>query len=349
MSAQITLSNTEKIGLLGNLSTLLSAGIPVLEAVDSILEDTKGHQRKVLETLKADLLQGKRVYSSFARYPRLFDRVTINLIKASEEAGTLETTLKDIQEHIQKEIEFSDKVKFAMIYPTLILLLFTGVLLMILIVVIPKIASVFSRLKVQLPLPTRILIFASDILLKQTLYLVGGVVVISGLLIFLYKRNRQTIMTFIFGFPLISGLVKQIDFTRFSRSMYLLLSSGLPITTALELSGEVVLRRDTAKLIAKCKDMIVGGKRMADGLRTQKGLVPTIMIKLTEAGEKSGTLDKSMSDISKYLDYQVTNTLKTITAVIEPALLVFVGISVGAMMLAIIAPIYGLIGQVSSR
>lgn len=349
MNSRVTLSASEKIGLLSNLSTMLGAGIPILEAINSSLEDTHGHTKKILETLRADLMQGKSLYDSFGQFPRVYDKVTLNLIKASEEAGTLETTLKDLREHIQKEVEFMDKIKFAMIYPALILVLFAGLLLVILVVVIPKISSVFSRLHVTLPLPTKILIFASDILLKQTWFFLGGLFGTVAVLFIIFKSNRRLILEALYRLPLVSQLIKQIDLTRFTRNMFLLLSSGLPIVTALELSQDVVLRAKTAKIITLSKNMIASGKKLSEGLRTGKGYIPSLMIKLVEAGEKSGSLDKSMGEISNYLDYQVTNSLKTITAVMEPVLLVIVGVSVGAMMLSIISPIYGLIGQIGNR
>jgi len=349
MNSRISLSASEKIGLLSNLSTMLGAGIPILEAVSSSLEDTRGNTKKVLESLHADLMQGKSLYDSFGQYPRVFDKVTLNLIRASEEAGTLETTLKDLREHIQKEVEFTDKIKFAMIYPGLILTLFAGLLLVILVFVIPRIASVFSRLHVTLPLPTKILIFASNILLKQTWFFLGGLAGLFAVFFIFYKTNRRLILEGLFHLPLVSELIKQIDLTRFTRNMFLLLSSGLPIVTALELSQDVVLRAKTAKIITLSKNMISSGKKLSEGLRTGKGYIPSLMIKLIESGEKSGTLDKSMGEIATYLDYQVTNSLKTITAVMEPVLLVVVGISVGAMMLSIISPIYGLIGQIGNR
>lgn len=346
---QVTLTTSEKIGLIGNISTMLAAGISIMEVVNSLLEDTKGNQRKVLEALKSDLQQGKRLHASFSQFPRVFDKVTINLLKAAEEAGTLEITLKDLKAHIQKQLEFTDKVKFAMIYPVLILFLFLGVLLVMLLFVIPKISTVFSRLKVSLPLPTRILIFVSDLLIKHTLYFAGGLILFVLIIVFIYRTNRQRFLEFMYRLPLISSLVKQIDLTSFTRSMYLLLSSGLPIVTALELSEAVVLRQHMSRIIEVCRQMVTSGRRLTDGLRLGKGYVPSLVVKLIEAGEKSGTLDKSMQEVSEYLDYEVTNTLKTITAVMEPVLLVIVGVSVGAMMLAIITPIYGLIGQVGNR
>lgn len=342
----ITLSNSEKLSMLRNLGVMLGSGIPLAEAVESLLEDTKGNLRKVLLTLKADLMQGQQISGSLAGFARVFDKVTISLIKAAEEAGTLETTLKDLQEHIQAEIEFTDKIKFAMIYPGLIMTLFVGVLVMILTVVVPRISSVFSRLRVELPLPTKVLIWASNLLLNNTaLIIIGLVVVVAGGII-LYKNQRQLVLGLVFGVPGVSGLVRQIDWARFSRSLYLLLSSGLPITVALNLAADVVMDGRIGKVISKCREMVIAGKKVSDGLRWGKKLVPHLMIKLVEAGERTGTLDRSMQEISEHLDYEVGNSLKALTAILEPVLLVVVGISVGGMMLAIIAPIYGLIGQV---
>lgn len=155
-------------------------------------------------------------------------------------------------------------------------------------------------------------------------------------------------MGIFFSLPIISNLVKLIDLTRFSRSLHLLLSSGLPITSALELTIDVVASSKTAKVIEDCKEMVLSGKQLSSGLKNAKGYVPAIMVKLIEAGEKTGTLDKSLLDISEYFDYEVTSTLKSLTALIEPIMLVVVGIVVGGMMLSIIAPIYGLISQIGS-
>jgi type II secretory pathway component PulF len=343
---KLTLKGSEKIGLISNLSTMLSAGIPIIEAVDSILTDTKGSQKKILETLKQDLMDGKRVYVAFADFPGCFDPITVNLIKAAEEAGTLETTLRDLKDHIQRDMEFSDRVKSALIYPIVILFVFMAILLMILIFVIPRIASVFKKLRIQLPLPTRIMIFVSDIMTQHTLALIASLIVGFVLLILLYKKHRATFVSIFSSLPLISKLTREIDLARFSRSLFLLLSSGIPITTALELSKDVIFRGQTAQVINVSREMIMSGKRLSDGLRTGKNNIPTIVIKLVEAGEKSGSLDKSMHDISEFLDYQVSNTLKNLTAIIEPVMLVLVGFAVGGMMLTIIAPIYGLIGQI---
>ncbi|MEK7071082.1 MAG: type II secretion system F family protein [Patescibacteria group bacterium] len=348
-TSKISLSINDKIGLFGNLATMLAAGISILEVVDSLLEDVKGGQKKILERLRADITQGKPIHESFSYFPNSFDRVTINIIKAAEQAGTLDTTLKDLKKHIQQEHEFIDKVKSALTYPVVIFVVFIGVMLMILIVVIPKIAVVFTRLHVELPLPTRILIFVSDLLIKNTFLFIAGIVAFVAIIFFIYKNNRKLLLNSIFSLPLVSQLVREIDLTRFTRSFALLLTSSIPIISALELTQDVVVQRDLAHVIQQTKDMVLSGKKISDGLKLAKGKIPSIMIKIIEAGEKTGSLDKSMQEISEHLDYQVSNTLRTLTALLEPVMLVLVGVLIGGMMLAIIAPIYGLVGQVGAR
>jgi type IV pilus assembly protein PilC len=149
--------------------------------------------------------------------------------------------------------------------------------------------------------------------------------------------------------PVVSLLAQQIDLTRFTRSLYLLLSAGLPITVALELTQDVVLKKNIYNAIKHTKTVVFSGKKLSQGLKDNKKVIPSIMIKIIEAGERSGSLDKSMLDVSEYLDYQVSNTLKTLTALLEPIMLVGVGVMVGGMMMAIIAPIYQMIGSVGTR
>lgn len=345
----VTISNSEKIELIMNLSTMIAAGISILSAVESLLEDAKGNQKIVLQTLNDHIFQGKRVYSAFAEFPQIFDKVTVNIVKAAEESGTLDVILKDIKDNIRKEMEFNDKLKSALMYPVLIMIVFVGVLLMILIVVIPKISVVFLRLKVALPLPTKILMFASDIVMNQTIPFVLISVTIIGVIVYLFKTQRNIILQPFLSLPVIAPLILKIDLTRFTYSMYLLLNSGIPITIALQLTEEIVVKKEVFAIIHKTYDMVVSGKNMSEGLKKGKKIIPSIMIKIVEAGERSGTLDKSLHDVSEYLDYEVASSIKTATALLEPIMLVIVGILVGGMMMAIIAPIYGLIGNVGAK
>lgn len=345
----ISLSYQDKIALLANFSTMLAAGISILESVDSLLEDAKGSQKKVLQVLREDLVQGKHVYICFSKFPQIFDKVTVNIIKAAEEAGTLDVTLIDIKNHLQKEMEFLDKVRSAMIYPIMIFIVFIAVMLGILIFVIPRMASVFTRMKVELPLPTKIMIIVSDFILTNYIGIIIALVAFIVFLAFIYKKKKSVLTNILFSMPLISNLIKEMDITRFSQSMSLLLRSGLTITQALELCQEVVWRRDVSALIKHTHTVVMSGKRVSEGLRHGKTIFPVILIKIIEAGEKTGSLDKSLQDIGEYMDYQVSRTLATLTSLLEPIMLVFIGVIVGGMMMSIIAPIYGMIGQINRR
>lgn len=189
----------------------------------------------------------------------------------------------------------------------------------------------------------------SNFITQNTIGLIVGFIVFVILTMVLYKKNRFIIFAVIFSIPGISELIKQMDITRFTRSLALLLSSGLTIIQALELTENVVLRRDISRLIKHAKNNLIAGKRLSEGLRSQKNLFPSMVIKLVEAGEKTGSLDKSLQDVSEYMDYQVTRTLETLTTLIEPIMLIMIGFIVGGMMLSIIAPIYGLITQIGTR
>ena len=185
--------------------------------------------------------------------------------------------------------------------------------------------------------------------LKNTIIVFAVLAIVVVGFVFLFKKQKRIILSIFFSVPLISDLVKKIDLTRFTRSMYLLLSAGITINVALKLAQDVVIKKDVLDALIRTRDAILSGKKLSDGLKESKNVIPSIMIKIIEAGEKSGSLDKSMEDISEYFDYEVSNSLRTILSLIEPIMLVVVGVMVGGMMLSIIAPIYGLIGQVGAR
>ncbi len=346
--SNITLSTSDKVGLVSNLHTMLAAGIPILEVVVSLLEDAKGNQKKILTAMKEDLGQGQHLYYTFGRFPRVFDKVTVSIIKASEEAGTLDEALKDMKINTLKDREFNDRIKGALIYPVFIMVIFLVVMGVILTVVVPRISTVFSRMKVNIPLPTQIMFKISGALFAYPYQIIAGAAIIIAGFIYLFKRYKIFFIRALISLPLISFLARQIDLTRFSRNLYLLLNSGIPITTALELSQETVIKKEIYDALVHARQNVTAGKKFSEGLKDHKKIIPLIMIKIIEAGERSGTLSTSMQDISEYLDYEVASTLKTVTALIEPLMLVLVGVLIGGMMVSIIAPMYSLISQVGA-
>lgn len=343
----LSMNSNEKLNFFSNFSTLLGAGISILEAVDSLRSDAKGPTKKILDTMHEDLLSGKNVSVSFSRFPKVFSPVMVSVMKAAEEGGNLAVTLKDLRKQLMKEIEFRDKVRSALMYPAVVVVVMLGIFLLILVEAIPRIATVFTNLHMQLPLPTRILISLSNILLHDTLFVVGGTIILISILLLLIKKRPAWALSIFYKLPIVSDLILQIDLTQFSRNVSLLLHSGVTITSALELSSSSVVRPDVAHAIAYAHARVSSGEDLSSALKKYKRLFPSVMVKIIEAGEQTGTLDTSLQDICEFLEYKVTNSLKTLTTLLEPILLVVVGIVVGSLMLSIIGPIYNLIGQVS--
>jgi type II secretory pathway component PulF len=345
---KISLPRNETLTLISTFATMINAGIPILEIVDTLLDEAKGNLKKLLMSVREDLIQGQPLHMAFAKFPLIFDKISVNLIKASEEAGTLHIVLKDLRDQIQKDMEFTDKIKSALLYPLIVLIVFVGVLMVILFFVIPRIGQVFIELGVDLPLPTRILIFMSDSITKNTIPVILIFIIIIASIHFLFKYQKGLVFGFLFNLPIISEIVKAIDLTRLFRSMYLLLNSGVIITSALELAQDVVVRQDVAKSIKLCQETVLSGKRLSEALKERREIFSGTIVKIVEAGERTGTLDKSMNDLAQDLDYKVTRMLTTSTKLIEPIMLVVMSILVGGMMMSIIAPIYGLVGSIGS-
>jgi type II secretory pathway component PulF len=343
----LTLLNSEKLGLFSNLSTMVNAGLTLMESTDALLSDATGNLKILLTGIQSDITQGKPLHASLVKYPKIFDSVTVTIIKAAEESGTIHVVLKDIKNSVKKDIEFADKIKSALMYPVIIMVVFTGVLVLLLTFVIPKIATVFLRLRVNLPLPTKILIAVSNLIVNYTVPTIAGVAAVIGIGILLYKNQKKLFMRMFLNLPYISGIARQIDLTRFCRCLFLLLNSGIPISTALSLTQQVAVKQEIVRAIAAAEASVISGSPMTDGLRGHKA-IPSLMVKIIEVGERSGSLDKSMEDLTEYFEYQVTNSLNNFIILLEPIILVAVGVIVGGMMMAIIAPMYNLIGQVGS-
>lgn len=347
--AGVTMSASEKLNFMSNIVTMLRAGIPIASVIETLLEDAKGGEKIVLSTIKEDLQAGKTLADAFAQFPLIFDTVVVSLIQASEQAGTLEQTLDDLVKTIRKDIEFMDKVKGALFYPSMVVVVFGAVFLMILVVVMPKIAQVFGRMQMELPFMTKLMISSSNLLVTRWPFILAGIISLIVFLFILYRAQKNKFIHTFLSLPGIVTLSKQIDVTRFSRSMHLLLVSGVPITDSLVLATKVVWTKPAKLAVKKGLDAATSGMPFSSGLRIKSSPFPNMMIKLIEVGEQTGTLDKAMQDVSEFMDYQVSKTLGKLTMMLEPIMLVLVGVAVGAMMMSIIGPIYNMIGQVGAR
>jgi type II secretory pathway component PulF len=342
----VRLTPTEKLEFISNLAAMLSAGIPLLESVEALIEGSKSRSKIVLEELKKDLESGQTIADSLSRFPESFDPIAINLIRGAEESGNLEKNLKDLADTYRKDIEFNRKVKGALAYPLFVFVVFTAIMTVILTFVIPRISQVFSRLDVDLPLVTRFLIFLSGLLINFWPWIVGGLILAGVLFYWILKTRRRQILYLLSSLPFLSELAREIDLVRFSRSMALLLASGIPISKSLELSQNVLVRKELIDILEFARQEVSQGKKLSEALGVKKGVIPQILIRIVSTGERSGGLERSFQESSEFFDNRVSATIRTITTLLEPTILVVVGLVVGVIMLSIIAPIYQLIGSI---
>lgn len=348
-TAHIRLKGKERLSLFTDLSTMLTAGIPILEAVDSLESDSKGSMRRVLRVMHDSLNNGEPLSRALERLPDAFDPVSINLIRAAEAGGTLEETLHDIVITTKKELAFSDQLRTTMIYPAFVMVVFLGIVVLMLTFVIPRIAKVFSTMHVNMPFITRAMIAASAFFMKHWILVSVAFIALIVLMVFLYKANRRAIIRGILSLPVLKVLGTNIDYTRFSRSFGLLMHAGVPVLEALELSERVIQKKQIIAVVKQMKTNVEAGQPLSEGLRNAHGVVPPIMARSIETAETSGTLEQTMQNLTDYFEEQVANSLKIISSLVEPVLLVMVGLMVGTLMITIIAPIYNLISQINPK
>ncbi len=343
------LSSKQKLSLFENLHTMLSAGIPIVESFDSIKEDMPAGHKKLMSDIQKSLTEGVSLSTALSKPKGLFDPITVNLLNSGEKSGNLVEVLEEIVIHIKREIDFSSKVKTALLYPLLVFILFIGIMVVIMTYVIPRISEVFGKLKVDIPVPTQILITASEFFNEYWIWILVATVLLIVGLVLLARFKKRFLMNMLSSMPFVSGLFLKIDISRLFRSMHVLLSSGITIDDSVEYSAQVVSNKKLIKVLKSSKNVLLEGKSLSEGLKQDHKLFGNLTLRMLQAGEISGTLENSVKRISEDYDKKVEESLKMITTILEPVMLITIAVFVGGIMLAIIAPIYQMIGNISQR
>lgn len=347
-ASNIQLRGKDKLALFTDMSTMLTAGIPIMEIIESLSHDTKGDMRVILGTLHRSLVNGEPLSQGMAAFPRTFDPVTLNTMRAAETGGTLEETLQDIVRTLKKELEFSGTIHTAMIYPAFIGVLFLGIILLMLTFVIPRISEVFTSLHVAMPPATRLMIAMSSFFVVNWITVTAAALVAFASISLFIKSNSRAIVRALLNMPGLRRLGINIDLARMTRSFALLIRAGIPLDEALVLSKRVVRKPQILRAIEHMQHNIDAGRSLGSNLREMQHVIPPIMARSIETAESSGTLEQTMQNLAEYFDEQVNASLKAATALMEPVIIVVIGMMVGALMITIIAPIYNMISQISA-
>jgi type IV pilus assembly protein PilC len=347
-----SVSQKEKIFFAEHLSLMIKGGIPINEAIETLRDETKSQVfKKSLEDILKKILEGQRLNKTLESHPRIFDKFFCNVVKVGEESGTLEENLKYLAQQLKSDYEMKRKVRGALIYPFIIIGLALIVGLTITLFVLPKIIGLFQVLEIELPLATRILINVTSFLKRNFIFLIIGAFLLS----FIFKiLQRSKLFKFYFdkislSLPFLNQIFQNLNLSRFSRTSYTLLKSGMPILESLDICIDIQSNEVFKKNLILVKLGVERGEKISQGLKKSPKFFPSMFSQMITIGEKSGALEESFLYLSNFYEGEVESTLKNLSEILEPVLLILVGIFVAFVALATIIPIYRFVGALRFR
>lgn len=343
----------DKVLLVKHLSTMIGSGISINEALEVIVDQsTSSKFRNVITQVRKKIVAGQTLGDALAGYPKIFDPLFVNIIRVGERSGTLEKNLDYLANELEARLDLKRKIKAASFYPMIIFAATFGLGLVLSYFVLPKITKLFDSLQVDLPLSTKLLLDFSALMESHGGLIILGVIgfVIAFKFLVSQSFTKPVWHRFILSLPVAGGVIINYNLVMISRTLSILLRSGLTIDDAITISINTTLNEVYKKKLKLILPQIQKGKNLSDALSSfkqskRKPLFSLLMIKMLGVGEKSGKLDESLLYLSEYYDKEVDNTTKSLTTVLEPFLLLFVGLIVGFIAISVISPIYEVTGK----
>jgi len=341
----INIKLKEKIFFVQQLGIMIRTGISMSVALGTLAEQTpnKGF-KKVLKDLQQRIEKGNLLSDGLASYEKTFGELFINMVRAGEESGKLEDVLRQLFVQMKKDSETIGKVKGAMIYPSIVvsLMLVIGVLMMI--YVIPNITGIFKELDVALPLATRILIFMSDFTVNHGLLLLVGVIILVGSFIAIIRtpKGKYQFHRILLKTPVAGKIIKKINIARFCRTIGSLLKTDIPIVKSFEITARILSNRLYREALQDAKEKIKKGIPIEQSLRPYPKLFPPVVLQMIAVGEETGALDEILEESAIFYEDEVSETMNNLPTIMEPLLMIILGVGVGGMAVAVIMPLYSL-------
>jgi type IV pilus assembly protein PilC len=342
-----SVSIADKAAFCRFMATMLRAGLPLPEAIDILRQEAQNPtMRQILFDVSFHIRKGGTLSTVMSRYKNEFDAVFLTMIKAGEESGSLEKSFDYLAKQLLASYELSQKVKSSMMYPSVIIFAMIGSAIIMVAFVLPQMAQVFLTLNVELPPVTKFVLntgktIGDNLAITLGLAFMG---ILSSIAAFIIRPSRQFIVSGLVKLPVVSKVMDQLDTARFARTLSTLLRSGVPIMVALDVSSDVLSQ---PRLKQQAKEFSVGvakGQSLAEILSHQKKSFPVTMIQTIRAGEKTGSLEIVLDELASFYELEVDYSLKRATALIEPILMLLIGLAVGAMVILMITPIYSIVG-----
>ena len=348
-----TMSIKEQTFFIKRLSFLIRAGVPILESMIMIKAQTRKNNHSIIfQTIIADLSKGLYLSKSLAKFRKIFGDFSINIISSGESAGTLPDTLEYLAEELKKKSTLRKKIATALIYPIIITIATFGITVFLMVYLFPKIMPVFTSLHITLPLSTRVVIFFSNFLKDYGLVLIILLLTCITSIMVTLKQNQVFHFYFdklIIKLPLIGNVVKNYNLANITRSLGLLLKSGLTLAETLEITtritGNLVYKEELKNMMSVTNR----GERMSVYLTASRELFPDVVAQIISVGERSGNLSHSLIYLSELYETEVDDFTKNLSSTIEPILMIVMGILVGFIAISIITPIYSITQNLSSQ
>ncbi|MEI8232438.1 MAG: type II secretion system F family protein [bacterium] len=341
---------TEKLMFTKNLGVMIGAGIPLAEALYTLEKDAKNPSlAKLIRSIKLQVESGKALSLSLTKFPKVFDKVYLNLITIGEQSGTLDETLKFLAEQLTKLHVLKKKIQGAMMYPLLVVGVMFTIGIGLSLFVLPKLVDFFAAFDQKLPLSTRILLGFANLMKNHGILVVSifvGIIIGFNLVIKIpfVKKWWDKI---IFHLPIFGNFLHESAMAELSRNMSVLLKSGVPIIAGLATLIESQSNTHIQDSLRQLQLGLSKGKKMGDTIESSKLTVfPSLFSKMIAVGERTGKLDEMLSYLAEYYDEEIEDLSKNLTTILEPVLLVIVGLMVGFMAIAIIGPIYQITGSI---
>lgn len=342
-------SATERILFTRNLGAMLQAGLSLSRALSVIERQSKGVKLKeIVKEVSADIKKGSDLSSAMKKHPRAFSSLVTSMVAAGEEAGTLAESLGTISDQLERAHDLKKRVRGAMIYPSVIVFVLIAVGSAMMIYIVPTLTETFKSMEVELPLSTKVVIAISDFLVAHTLIaFLSFVALIAGFIAGMRTaRGKRLFETIFLKIPILGTLMKETNSARTGRTMNSLLSSGVNMLTALEITENVIQNSYYKDVLISAKTEVEKGQALANVFIKNEKLYPPLVGELIAVGEETGALPKMLAEIAKYYENEVSQKTKNMSTIVEPFLMLIVGGAVGFFAVSMISPIYGITSSI---
>ncbi|MEK7107810.1 MAG: type II secretion system F family protein [Patescibacteria group bacterium] len=340
-----SVSMQDKISFARNLGAMIQAGLSLPRALFVLERQTKNRQfKKIIGGVAGEIKKGTALAEALKNYPKVFSPLFVAMVKAGEEGGTLANSLKLVSIQTNQMYVLKKRVRGAMIYPAILIILMLVIAIMMLIFVIPSLTATFKDLNVPLPLSTKVIIAVSDFFSAHTtLFFVGlGLFLVGGLVAFRSKKGRKIFSTVALHIPLIGRLVKETNSARTARTLSSLLTSGVSAALAFDITAEVVQNHHYQIVLKAAGASIQKGNPLYQIFSDAEKLYPPFLAEMVGIGEETGKLAEMLMEVAGFYEEEVERQTKDMSTVIEPFLMIVVGLAVGFFAVSMISPIYSL-------